>query len=361
MSFLIFIFILVTLILVHEFGHFIVAKLSKIKVEEFGIFFPPRLFGVTKGETVYSINALPFGGFVRIFGENHNEHANDPRSFSSKPRYIQAAVVAAGVFMNVVFAWLALSFGYMNGLPAPAEHAGFGNVRDAHTIIVAVLPDSPAAQAGLLPEDQLVSVGTGTVPPRTFSAAEEVQNFIAAHAEESLILTILRNDEEKVFIARPAEGFVEGRKALGIQLSDVGMLQLPPHTALIEGARLTYDMAAATAQGLAAFFAQIVRGTADFSSVAGPIGIVSIGAGELTKGFSATAVLTAVISLNLAIINLLPIPGLDGGRLVIIGAEVILRRPVSRTITTALTVAGFALLIVLMVVVSYHDVARLVG
>src|SRR3989344_9278 len=117
MSILIFILILVALILVHEFGHFVVAKLFKIKVEEFGIFFPPRLFKIKKGETTYSLNALPFGGFVKIFGENYNEHANEPRSFASKPRYVQAAVLVAGVAMNLVFAWLALSAGYMSGLP----------------------------------------------------------------------------------------------------------------------------------------------------------------------------------------------------------------------------------------------------
>ena len=361
MTILIFILILVGLILVHEFGHFVVAKLFKIKVEEFGVFFPPRLFSFKKGETVYSFNALPFGGFVRIYGENHNEHADDPRSFAGKPRYVQAAVVVAGVVMNLIFAWLALSAGYMAGLPSAADRSGVGEVSDVKTMIVAVLPDSPAARSGVLSEDVVVSVGTAAVAPQAFATADEVQAFIVEHSEESIILTVVRDGENRVFIARPAEGVVEGRRALGIQLGDVGILTLPPHLALLEGARLTYDMTVGTAQGLAAFVTQIVRGMADFGSVAGPIGIVNLGAGAVTEGFATAAVLTALISINLAIINLVPIPGLDGGRLLIIGIESVLRRPVSQKLTMALTFAGFALLITLMVVVSYHDIVRLVG
>lgn len=361
MTFIVFILILVALILVHELGHFIVAKLSKIKVEEFGIFFPPRLFAFKKGETEYSLNWLPFGGFVRIFGENHNENASDPRSFASKPRYTQAAVVVAGIVMNIVFAWLVLSVGYMVGLPSAADRAGVGEVSDVKTMIVAVLPESPAAKAGVLPEDVVKTVGTGIVLPQTFETADEVQEFIAAHPEESIILTVVRDNEEKTFIARPAEGLVEGRKALGVQLGDVGVLKLPVHLALIQGAKLTYEMTIGTAQGLASFFSQIARGVADFTTVAGPIGIVNIGAGAVTEGFAAAVVLTAIISINLAIINLLPIPGLDGGRLLIIVIEGVLRRPVSKKVTMALTVAGFGLLILLMIVVSYHDIVRLVG
>jgi regulator of sigma E protease len=108
MSLIIFILLLALLILVHELGHFSVAKLFGIKVEEFGIGFPPRLLKFKKGETLYSLNLLFFGGFVKIFGENHNEAAGNPRSFAAKPRLVQAAVVVAGIVMNILFAWLAL-------------------------------------------------------------------------------------------------------------------------------------------------------------------------------------------------------------------------------------------------------------
>ena len=360
MSILIFILILVALILVHEFGHFVVAKFFKIKVEEFGIFFPPRLFKIKKGETTYSFNALPFGGFVRIFGENYNEHASEPRSFAGKPRYVQAAVVVAGVVMNVVFAWGMLSVGYMAGLPTSASHDGLGMVRDAQTLVVGVLPGSPADKSDVKARDVIVGVGTATASG-TGEDAAQVRQFIAEHENESIVLMIERAGEERAFVIRAEEGLIEERKVVGLLFDDVGLLTLPPHLALVEGARLTYDMTVAIAQGLGTFFAQIARGVADFNSVAGPIGIVNIGADTIQGGFAAAAMLTALISINLAIINLLPIPGLDGGRLVIIAVEGVLRRPVSRKLTVALTVVGFALLITLMIVVSVNDIARLVG
>lgn len=171
----------------------------------------------------------------------------------------------------------------------------------------------------------------------------------------------MRAGEEKVFVMRAAEGFVEGRKALGVELDDIGILKLPPHLALAEGARVTYRMTTATALGLGAFFSQVARGAADFSSVAGPIGIAGIGAKAVQSGFAAIVTLSALISINLALINLLPIPGLDGGRLLIIAIEGVIRRPVPQRLSLAVTALGFAFLIGLMLLVSYHDIARLVG
>ena len=357
-----FILILIALILVHEFGHFIVAKAFRIRVQEFGIFFPPRLFAKRFGETEYSFNSLPLGGFVRIFGENANEAADNPRSFANKPRLVQAAVVVAGVFFNILFAWLAFSAGYMAGLPTSTSSDTFGEVRDARPMIVGVRPQSPAANAGLKPEDVVVSLqtGKGAATPEE-ATAKEIREFIAAHQDESIVLTVLRRGEEKVFLTKAEEGLIEGRKAIGIELDDMGILQLPPQLALLQGAILTKDTTIAVAKSLGGFFSKLVRGAADFSSVAGPIGIVNFGAGAVGQGFAAAVVLTALISINLALINLVPIPGLDGGRLLIIAIEGIVRRPVPERLTTGLTIAGFALLITLMLVVSYHDITRLVG
>src|SRR3989344_7544753 len=165
MSIVLFIFILVALILVHELGHFFAAKWSGVKVDEFGIGFPPKLGGVKYGETEYTINLLPFGGFVRIFGENsateEGTGQKPERSFVNKPRVVQAAIIVAGVLMNLVFAWLLLSIGYMVGLPATSDHTGLGEVSDIKTVIVEVLPHSPAEAAGLLAGDTLTGIGAG--------------------------------------------------------------------------------------------------------------------------------------------------------------------------------------------------------
>lgn len=361
MSLIIFILLLTALIVVHELGHFSVAKFFNIKVEEFGIGFPPRLLKIKKGETTYSINLLFFGGFVKIFGENHNEAAGNPRSFAHKPRLIQGAVVVAGIIMNLLFAWLALSVGYMVGLPASANHEGIGVVQHPQVVVVGIIPSSPAAQSGILPEDIVTSIATANTTALQGANAEAVRAFIKQHQEESIVLTTLRDGGEKTFVLRATEGLIEGRKAVGVELDDVGTLKLPPHLALMQGAILTYRMTLSTAEGLGLFFSQIVRGIADFGSVAGPIGIAGIGAKAVDTGFAAAVTLTALISINLAIINLLPIPGLDGGRLLIILIEAIIRRPVPERFSMIITLAGFTFLIGLMLLVSYHDIARILG
>ena len=167
---------MVALIVVHELGHFTVAKLFGIKVEEFGVGFPPRLIAKKIGETVYSVNLLFFGGFVRIFGETKGEGEHDPRSFAHKSKWIQVAVVAAGIFCNIIFAWFILSLGYMVGLPTTVEHIGIGQVQDAKATIVCILPNSPAQMAKMQAGDSIASIATGkneTLAPATAQAAQD--------------------------------------------------------------------------------------------------------------------------------------------------------------------------------------------
>lgn len=363
MSLLIFIAILIALIWVHELGHFSAAKLFGIRVDEFAIGFPPRLLRVKYGETEYTFNALLVGGFVRIHGEDPGTAAHDRRSMANKPRTVQALVVAAGILMNLLFGWLVLSAGYVAGMPVSADHAGAGTPKDVQVQVVYVLPNSPASKSGFMQGDTLkkVSAASGelTVVPGTHG--EEVQNFIAAHQDESLVFTIARDGAESNFLVKPEEGIVEGKKAVGIQMADVGILQLPIHLALLQGLYSAYDLTLSTAQGLGLFLSQLVMGQAQWSQVAGPVGIAGAGAGAVQEGFAAAALITALISINLAIINLLPIPGLDGGRLLIIAIEGVLRRPISPRVITAMTLAGFALVISLMIAVTYHDITRLIG
>lgn len=361
MSLVFFILILVVLILVHEFGHFVVAKLFGVRVDEFGIGFPPRLLMVSVGETLYSLNLLLFGGFVKIFGENQKEGKGDPRALSSKLRSVQAAVLVAGVLFNLLFAWLVFSAGYVVGLPTSASYEGLGQVREVYPTIVGVLSDSPAAAVGLLPKDRIVALETGTTPRSEVTTANFAREFIGIHQDESVVLTVLRNGEEKVFLARAKEGILPERKVIGIELDDVGILQLPLPEALVEGFALTVRTTGAVAVGLSSFFADLVRGLAQWGDVAGPIGIANIGSRAVGEGFVPIVLLTALISINLALINLVPIPGLDGGRLLIIAIEALLRREIPERLILGLTVAGLALLITLMLFISYHDVVRLVG
>lgn len=367
MPLLIFIVILVALIWVHELGHFAAAKFFGIRVDEFAIGFPPRLLRVKYGETDYTFNLLLVGGFVRIHGEDPSSAeategaARDRRSLANKPRLVQAGVIVAGVVMNLMVGWLALSAGYMAGMAAVPGTSVFGEVRDARATVTQVLPHSPAEKAGMMPGDTIQALQTGVQKFELPLTAENITHFIGEHQDESFVVTVSRGGVEKVFIAKPADGIALGKKALGINMADVGVLQLPVHLALLQGAISAKDVTVSTAQGLGIFFSRLVRGVADWSSVAGPVGIAGAGASAVQEGFAAAAFITALISINLAIINVIPIPGLDGGRLMIIIVEGILRRPVSPKIVTALSLFGFALLIMLMLVVTYHDIAKLVG
>jgi regulator of sigma E protease len=263
--------------------------------------------------------------------------------------------------MNLIFGWLALSSGYMAGMLATPESSVYGEVRDVRAVIGSVLHGSPAEKTGLMPGDAIVALQSGTMELAGPITATSVTEFIGVHQDESLVLEVQRNGEQKIIITKAEEGFIEGKKALGVSMADVGILQLPVHLALLQGAIAAKDVTIGTAQGLVSFFSMLALGQANWDSVAGPVGIATVGSSAVQEGFAAAAFLAALISVNLALINVLPIPGLDGGRLLIIIIEGVLRRPISPKVVTGLSLAGFALIITLMVVVTYHDIIKLLA
>lgn len=362
MTLVIFILILIALVWVHELGHFVAAKILGIRVDEFAIGFPPRLVSIKIGETEYSLNWLLFGGYVSIHGEDPSAHSSDPRGLSAKPRPLQALVVVAGIAMNLLFAWLLLSAGYMHGLQSEVDHYGWGNVSNAQPEVIDVLPGSPADKAGIESGDVVVSAETGAKDMLPANAdADQVHDFLTAHAGASIALVVDRDGAQKDFIVKAQAGVVAGQEVIGVELDDVGILKLSPGLALLQGGLVAKEMIVAEAQGLGSLVAGIVHGAPDFSQVSGPIGIASAGSQAVAQGFDAIITITALISINLALINIIPIPGLDGGRLLFIIVESIIRRPISPRVATALTLAGFAFVILLMIAVSAHDIAKLVG
>ena len=363
MSIILFILALTALIVVHECGHFFTAKAFGIRVDEFGIGFPPRLIHVRWGETEYSVNLLFFGGFVRISGERLEDEgtSSDPRSFANKSRLVQAAVIVAGIAMNLVAAWLITSGLYMAGMPTVADSSDT-TLKNSHLEIVAVLPGSPADKAGLQGGDTVEAVETGTAELAMPATAEQARDFVTAHGDQSVIVKVLRGGAQKVFLAKPASGVISSdpsRKALGVEFAIVGYEQLPPISALIEGGKTTAQETADTAAGLAGFFTDIVRGHPDFTDVSGPVGIAKVGSQAAAEGASALLLFASFISINLALINVLPVPGLDGGRLLIILTEAIRGRAVSARLYGRLMTLGFGLLVLLMIIVTYHDIARM--
>ncbi len=369
MNILIFIGVLVVLILVHEAGHFFVAKLTGMRVDEFGLGYPPRLAGKKLGETEYTINALPFGGFVRIFGEDSSVVETDiidgsvSGSFTSKSRLAQGAVLIAGITMNLIFAWVLLTSALLVGTPRALAP---GEVASAHNVSLAVgevIPNSPATRAGIVPGDFIVSASNASSAwhgsdPKTFTA------FIANDAGAPLTISVIRNGKEKTLTATPKKGIVSydaGRYAIGVGISTVGTLPLSFINAVKQGTAITWELTRSTAVGLANFFSRAATFSANLSQVSGPVGIASAIGSAANQGIGNLFSLAALISINLALINLIPIPALDGGRLLFVLIEAVSRRSIKPRVAQIVNTIGFAFIIILMVVVTAHDILVLVG
>jgi len=362
LTLIIFLFVLGLLIMVHELGHFLAAKKAGVRVDEFGFGFPPKLWSKKIGETTYSINLIPFGGFVKILGENPDEplpEADKKRALTSKPKIVQAWVLFAGVFCNFLLAWLLLSLGLLAGLPVESSSARtfFNRVSEERLVVTSVLKNYPAGQTGLLAGDEIVTimVGEQKVTPKT---AEEATTFIRSQANHDILFTIKRGSENRQVSVLPK---IEDKKAVvGITMEGVGIVRSTWYQAPWDGLKLSVYLTIETAKGLGHFFAQIfTSGGSAFGSVAGPVGLFGI-IGDATKlGLVYLMSFVALLSINLAIINLVPFPALDGGRLLFILIESITRRPINAKFAGWANAIGFFLLIGLMVVISYFDVVRL--
>ena len=362
MSILIFIVILLVLVVSHEFGHFIVAKKSGIRVDEFSFGFPPKLFGKKFGETTYNVNALPLGGYVKIFGESPDEESlNGPdskRSFVNKPWYIQAAVLVAGVSMNFLVAWILLSVGFMSGLPTSVGSAPAGSVITNEALTVtSVTKGSPAEIAGLKAGDkisQLKTLNDITETPST----DSVSYFVKRHGGESINVTYTRGQEVRELQVTPVS-VESGTPAIGISMDMIGKLSLPVHIAIWEGLKLSWDVLAQTVLGFYNLIHSALIGQGDMSAVTGPIGIVGVVGDAAQFGFIYLLSFTALISINLVVINLIPFPALDGGRLLFLLIEKIKGSRIKPQVANVANMIGFGILMLFMVFVTYHDIVKL--
>lgn len=369
MTVILFILVLVVLIVVHEFGHFLVAKWSGMRVDEFGLGYPPRAIGWKRGETEYTLNWLPFGGFVRIYGEDEQDRvegtADIARAFGSRPRVLQALVLVAGIAMNLLFAWLLLSTTLAIGTERALTSAEIAQAKSAALFVADVLPNSPAAAAGLKPGDQIERVTRPDGYTFAGASADAFTSFIAGDdGNVPLTIMVKRDDTELTLTATPHQGVViahPDRAALGVAVASAGILPVPVWNAPWEGAQLTWELTKETGVALWNFFSGLLTGHANLSEVSGPVGIAGAVGAASRHGLAALLSLTAVISINLALINLIPIPALDGGRLLFVAIEALIGRPLPAYATRAVNTVGFALLILLMVVVTAHDVFKIIG
>jgi regulator of sigma E protease len=361
MSIIIFFAVLFVLVLVHEWGHFIAARKTGMRVDEFAIGFPPRLFSVKKGETEYSFNALPIGGYVRIFGENPDEEmseADRPRAFGSRPKWAQAVVLVAGVTMNVIFAWMLFFTTLLIGTPAAVDENLAGS--EAKLYISDVIEESPLI-GQVVPGAIVTSLSTNNTLLNNPTPSSFTQ-FIQDSNGSPVTITYELKDETKSVEVLPKKGIIASdaeRYAVGVALAYVEIKSATVPEAITGATSATYNGLIAITVGLTSLIIDAVSGTADFSEVAGPVGIVGMVGDAATIGLTALLTFTAMISLNLAVINMLPIPALDGGRLLFVGIEAIIRRPINPIWMGRVNLVGFALLMILMIVVTWNDIAKL--
>lgn len=360
---IIFIIVLSVLVFVHELGHFVMAKRASMKVEEFGFGFPPRLFGIKKGETIYSINWIPFGGFVKIFGED-GEHRDNPRSFGAGKASTRAGVIVAGVVMNLILAIFLLIIGNAVGLRVglPDQQADLTDnislkAKDIKIQIIQIAGNSPAEKAGLRVLDELAGVKVmGEI--KNFKTIASVQDFINSNRGQEIILEIKRGNEisEKHITPRlnppPQEG------ALGIQLATTGVVKYPWHQAIYKGFVDTYYIIQGVAFGYGMIIKNIFTTGKAGIELSGPVGIAMITGQAARIGFAYLIQLVALLSINLAVLNIIPFPALDGGRLLFIVIEKIKGSPVPKKIEGVVNTIGFALLLLLMFYVTTKDVLK---
>jgi len=378
-SIIFFIIVLGALVLSHEFGHFIAAKKTGMKVHEFGFGFPPRIFGLqfkkdgtkkwrlVKGNrdlnetdeeygTVYSFNWLPLGGFVKIKGENGDEK-DDPQSFAAKKFWQKSLVLSAGVIMNVVLAAVLLISGYLIGLPQTVDSlADVSNIKDRRIEILQTLPGKPAEAAGIKAGDVVLQVGS-VVNPRL----KELQDYVDQHKNEELLVKIKRDDKVIDKQIKPAVYADTGKGGLGIAIAEVGTVRYPFFIAIWEGIKSTGWYLKEIVVAFYFLLKGLFVGSGVGEAVSGPVGVAVMTGRVARMGLVYLIQFTAMLSLNLAVFNILPIPALDGGRLLFVIISKIRRKDVSQKLEGIFHTVGFACLMLLVLVVTVRDINNFSG
>lgn len=340
-----FLIIIILAVLVHETGHFITAKLSGVKVEEFGVGMPPRIWGFTKGETIYSINWIPLGGFCRMAGE---VDPSVPRSLASKSIKTRLLVLSAGSLFMLLFPLFLLPVSYMTPMSRPAADAG--------VLIESIAPGSPAEAVGLEVDDVILKVDGQAV--HTY---DDIKQAIEPKLGSEVTLLLSRDSTEidKAIIPRTEEETPEGEGPMGIQMGAVMEVKAyPPWQAIPKG----LGEYGGIFTGLGTAFGQLFRGEVNLNdALTGPIGIGHLTSVFVERGTEQMIRFTVVIFVLMGIFNLLPIPGLDGGHLLFIAIEGARRgKRISPKKEGFIHLIGFVMLLGLVAAVSYNDILRLI-
>lgn len=372
MYFLFFFLVLSLLVIIHELGHFFAARMFGIKAEEFGFGFPPRIFGIVKDgkrwkvvgskdktgykNTIWSLNWFPLGGFVRIKGEQE-DGVNDKDSIHQKPIWQRVIVIAAGVVMNwllaaalftAIFAYGTVAF--LDELPAGAH------VSDRFVAVTDVLPASPAAAAGLQAGDEIVAVQGVKV-----SSAEDARARIGSRGQAPVSITVKRDSKEIALNATPAFLADFKKVAIGVGINDVGSVSFALPQAAYYGARLTVVMSVDIVRSVGSVLGNLfVHGKVQ-EDLSGPVGIAVVANKIAKQGIVPFLQFAGMLSVNLAVINFLPIPALDGGRVLFLILEKIRRRPMGRHLEIGIHNVAFLILLLIIILVTAKDLTKYGG
>ncbi len=344
--------VLGVLVFVHEFGHFIVAKLLKVRVQVFSLGFPPKLISKTIGDTDYRISVVPLGGYVKLLGENPNDEVPPedlPYSFLHRPLWHRALIVLAGPAFNFLFAVLALFMLFaVWGIPYMPTEVG------------RVIDGSPAARAGLQAGDVITAVGDAKV-----SRWEELAQQIRRHGEQPLPIAVKRDGRDLKFTLTPEIRESEnifGQKVQAYQIGVASAERLVTEkvgglTAMEQGLFYSLRIAALTLQSIYKLLAREIS----MDTLGGPIMIAQVAGKQAEMGFSHLLHFMAVLSVNLTLLNLLPVPVLDGGHLVFLFLEAVRGKPLALKHREMAQAVGMMLILTLMILVFYHDIMRIVS
>lgn len=377
----IFIIVLSILVFAHELGHFVTARKFGVKAEEFGFGFPPRFGGIYKttagkwrfvfgnkdvkdaADTVYSINWLPLGGFVKIKGEQ-GDNKQDVDSFSNQKIWKRIIILTAGVVMNLVIAAVFLAFGFMIGLPQVIDNLGPNAIVSERNIqVMQVMDNSPAKEAGLQMGDVVVSING-----QKFGSYNELQLFTADKEGIELEYLIKRGDEELNLNITPhilentnevgLPAVASAKVGIGIVIVETGIVSYPWYQAIWEGIKTTVLMTWFILVAFVTLIKGLIFGQGVGAEIAGPVGI-AIFTGQVARlGFVYILQFTAVLSINLAILNYLPFPALDGGRVLFLLIEKVRGKAVPEKVEAIVHNTGFVLLMILVLVVTYRDIVK---
>ena len=350
-SVLIFIIVLSVLVLVHELGHFFAARRAGVLVEEFGFGIPPRVFGKKIGETIYSINLLPFGGFVRLHGENSEDEVKEPkRAFINQDKKTRSKIILAGVFMNFVLALLCFSLTYsLTGIPRESE-----NVK-----IVEVNKGSPAESSGLTSGDIIREINGKKV-----ASNNELIEAIDLKRGSEVVLKVERNGSISDISAFPRENPPEGEGALGIQISTTETYFPPiyqrPFVGVYYGFKESLFWSGIIITGFIELFRNLFAGIVP-KDVAGPVGIFALTSQAAQFGILTLINFVGILSVNLAILNVIPFPALDGGRFLFVFLESIIGKKIVPRVESIIHTIGMVILILLILAITAHDIQKLIS